>query len=155
MPPSHVYKGGGGGGRPRGRRTMGGSPTRTANLVGFAPLRFPSHGGEKREGRGKRRRKGGHAPSPSPIRTPYGRGRDHPLWAASSLPYGLCRPITSPGVPVTPGTPEKIPGSHGTIPMSEYNLTIYRSLCLDHFETPCHVRYHIRDFKQSSVHHIT
>src|SRR4051812_35338924 len=30
-------------------------------------------------------------------------------------------------------------------PMSKHRLPIYHSLCLDHFETPRHVRDHIRD----------
>src|SRR3954465_1437239 len=30
-------------------------------------------------------------------------------------------------------------------PMSKHRLPIYNSLCLDHFETPRHVRDHIRD----------
>ena len=33
----------------------------------------------------------------------------------------------------------KIPESLGTFPMSEYSRPIYRSLSLDHFETPHHV----------------
>ena len=36
--------------------------------------------------------------------------------------------------------------------MSEYGRPIYRSLRLDHFETPRHVRDHIRDSEQPSVH---
>ena len=40
----------------------------------------------------------------------------------------------------------------GTLPVSEYSRPIYRSLCLDHFETPRHVRDHIRDSEQPSVH---
>ena len=39
----------------------------------------------------------------------------------------------------------KIPESLGTFPMSEYSRPIYRSLHLDHFETPCHVPDLIRD----------
>ena len=35
--------------------------------------------------------------------------------------------------------------------MSECSLTIYESLCLDHFETPRHVRDLIWDFEQPSV----
>ena len=40
-------------------------------------------------------------------------------------------------------------------PVSEYNLPIYQSLRLDHFETPRHVRDHIRDFELPSVHQNT
>ena len=39
--------------------------------------------------------------------------------------------------------------------MSEYSLQIYGSLRLDHFETPRHVRDHIRDSKLPSVHQNT
>ena len=39
--------------------------------------------------------------------------------------------------------------------MSEYSRPIYRSLCLDHFETPRHVRDHIRESEQPSIHQIT
>ena len=46
----------------------------------------------------------------------------------------------------------KIPLSPGTIPISKYRLPIYQSLCLDHFETPRHVRDHIWDSEQPSVH---
>ena len=36
--------------------------------------------------------------------------------------------------------------------MSEYSRPIYRSLRLDHLETPRHVRDRIRDSEQPSVH---
>ena len=42
-----------------------------------------------------------------------------------------------------------------TIPVSEYSRPIYQSSCLDHFETPRHVRDHIRDSEQPSVHQNT
>ena len=60
-------------------------------------------------------------------------------------------PLIPLGVLVTPRYSGKIPESLGTIPMSEYNLPIYESLPLDHFETPRHVRDLIRDSEQSSV----
>ena len=55
------------------------------------------------------------------------------------------------GVLVTPRYSGKIPESLGTIPMSEYNLPIYESLPLDHFETPHHVRDLIQDSEQTPV----
>ena len=55
------------------------------------------------------------------------------------------------GVLVTPRYSGKIAESFGTIPLSEYNLPIYESLPLDHFETPRHVRDIIRDSEQTSV----
>ena len=39
--------------------------------------------------------------------------------------------------------------------MSEYNLPIYQSLPLNHFETPRHVRDHIRESELPSVHQNT
>ena len=39
--------------------------------------------------------------------------------------------------------------------MSEYSRPIYHSLHLDHFETPRHVRDHIRDSELPSVHQNT
>ena len=44
-----------------------------------------------------------------------------------------------------------VPGTPRTLPVSEYHRTIYESLPLDHFETPCHVRDLIRDSEQTSV----
>src|SRR6266496_1899238 len=35
--------------------------------------------------------------------------------------------------------------------MSKHNLPIYQSSCLDHFETPHHLRDHIRDSEQTLV----
>ena len=64
-------------------------------------------------------------------------------------------PLTPGGVPVTPRYSGKIPISPGTIPISKYRLPIYRSLCLDHFETPRHVHDHIRDSELPSVHQNT
>src|SRR4051812_13203781 len=61
-------------------------------------------------------------------------------------------PLSPGGVPVTPRYSGKMPISLGTIPMSKYRLPIYRSLCLDHFETPRHVCDHIRDSELTLVH---
>ena len=61
--------------------------------------------------------------------------------------------------PVDPRDPSGGPGtileSLGTFPMSEYSCPIYRSLHLDHFETPRHVPDLIRDSELPSVHQIT
>ena len=71
----------------------------------------------------------------------------------SSLPLKPTKAHIPPGgVPVTSRYSGKIPISPGTLPISKYRLPIYQSLCLDHFETPRHVRDHIRDFEQTSVH---
>ena len=60
-------------------------------------------------------------------------------------------PLVPQGVPVTPWYSGEIPESLGTIPMSEYNLPIYESLPLDHFDIPRLVRDLVRDFEQTSV----
>ena len=97
--------------------------------------------------RGREKDKEGAPPFPSPIRTrPRGGVRPplrpfsfFPVWpnkAQYSSPYSRNSPV-----------PPKIPESLGTFPMSEYSRPIYRSLRLDHFETPCHVRDLIRDFE--------
>src|SRR3954471_14188685 len=49
------------------------------------------------------------------------------------------------GVPVTSRYSGKFLFSLGTIPKFKHRLPIYQSLRLDHFETPRHVRDHIRD----------
>ena len=48
-----------------------------------------------------------------------------------------------------------IPGTPGTLLVSEYSRLIYQSLYLDHFETPRHVRDHIRDSEEPLVHQNT
>ena len=93
------------------------------------------------------------ATSPSPNRT-RGRGRRAahvglPLLFSTKAHYG---PYSSPGVPVTSRYSGKIPISPGTLPISKHRLPIYQSLRLDHFETPHHVRDHIQDSEQPSVH---
>ena len=116
--------------------------------VGFLPpilVQLGFLGGEGREG--------GRPPSPSPNRTREG-GRGA---ATLGCPFLLSTkahegPYGSRGVPVTSRYSGKIPISPGTILMSKYRLQIYRSLHLDHFETPRHVRDHIRDSEQPSVH---
>ena len=44
-----------------------------------------------------------------------------------------------------------VPGTLGTLPVSEYYHPIYESLPMDHFDTPRHVRDLIRDSEQHSV----
>ena len=91
-------------------------------------------------------------PPPCPIQTPLGEDARHPLRAPLSLPSGPCRPIKAPGGSGNPRYSGKIPISPGTLPTCKYRLPIYQSSCLDHFETPRHVRDHIRDSEQPSVH---
>ena len=54
-------------------------------------------------------------------------------------------PLLPWGVPVTPRFSDKYPKRPETILVSEHSRPIYRSLRLDHFETPCHVPDLIRD----------
>ena len=79
--------------------------------------------------------------TPCPIRTRGGAQQ-----ALSPLPTKahqgpMLLPANSRNSPVL----RKIPESLGTFPMSEYSRPIYRSLRLDHFETPRHVPNLIRD----------
>ena len=148
-PPLYIREGGGGGQRPGGAR-QGGSPTWTPSPSRIRPPTFSFQRRGKEGRRGEEEGKGGRAPSPSYSDSPWG----------ARLPLVGC-PLFSPmaheahdfprGVPVTPRYSDKIPESLGTIPMSEYNLPIYESLPLDHFETPRHVRDLIRDSEQPSV----
>ena len=64
-------------------------------------------------------------------------------------------PLTPRGVPVTPRYSGKYPIHIRTIPVSEYSLQIYQSLCLDDLGTPRHVCDLIQDSQQPSVHQIT
>src|SRR3989337_1421507 len=101
---------------------------------------------EKGKGEGEGRKRA--LPFPSPIRTsPSGRGAatleaflSFPVWPIKAQYEFRNSPVL-----------RKIPESLGTFPMSEYSLPIYRSLPLDHFETPRHVRDLIRDSELSSV----
>ena len=71
-----------------------------------------------------------------------------PFGLSPLFPYGPLRPNTnSRNSPVL----REIPESLGTFPMSEYSLPIYRSLPIDHFETPRHICDLIRDSEQTSV----
>ena len=62
---------------------------------------------------------------------------------------------TPRGVPVTPRYFGICPNLPGTLPKSKHSHPIYRSLCLDHFETSRHICDHIRDSKLPSVHQNT
>ena len=91
--------------------------------------------GKEKEGRGR-------PPSLVQFGPDHGEGCGHLLRPFSPFPYGPLRPNTnSRNSPVL----RKIPESLGTFPKSEYSRPIYRSLRLDHFETPRHVPDLIRD----------
>ena len=135
--PPHIKEQGGGWPAPVGR-----APSRipTRNPI---PSRFPTWG---REGEGRRGREGrqGAPPLPCPIRT-QGEGARHLPWPAPLSPIGPIEAHYFPGGSGNPPVLRFFPKTPGTLPVSEYSHPIYQSLCLDHFETPRHVRDHIRD----------
>ena len=134
--------------RPKERRNPPPSRSRT-------PL-FPTPT-RRGKGRGRGRRKGGRRPlSPSPIRTRGGWGTRPTLAAPLSLSTKAhMAHYFSRGGSGNPPVLRFSPKSPGTLPMSKYSLPIYRSLRLDHFETPRHVRDHIRDSELPLVHQNT
>ena len=138
VPPAPVYKGARGeeAGPRRGRAK--GSPTpigsRTPSfLVGV--------------GEGGKRGRGGRKRGPHPLSNSDQRGAACllPFGLSPLFPYGPIRPIYSPANSRNSPVLRKIPESLGTFPNSEYSHPIYRSLRLDHFETPRHVPDLIRD----------
>ena len=151
VPPTPVYKGARG--RPAGpwgRARRGG----VLLLVGVG-LPFPT---PTRRGKARRRgrRKGGRRP-PSLVQFgPEGEGARGLPWPALSLsPLRPMWPISSPGGFRYPSDTPVFSEITGTLPVFEYSRPIYQSLCIDHFETPHHVRDHIRDSELSSVHQNT
>ena len=123
----------------------------------LGPSRFPPKGreGRKERERGGRKARGCHPPPFLVLFGLKGRGRascpGRPLSLSTRAQQGPLVPGGG-GVPVTLRYSGFSPKTPGTLPVSEYSRPIYQSLCLDHFETPRHVRDHIRDFEQPSVH---
>ena len=114
-------------------------------LVGFPFLFQEGEGGKERE------RKEGAAPPPL-VQFGLGKGaRASSRGLPPLLHYGPIGPLTFPGGSSSLPVLEKSPNLIRTIPESVYNLPIYQSLPLNHFETPRHVRDLIRDSKQTSV----
>ena len=138
MPPAPIYKGAREeeAGPRRGR-------TKCGVLLGLpSPSRIPPPIWNRKRGREKEKEGRGRPPSLVQFGPDQGEGCGHPLGPFSPFPYGPLRPNTnSRNSPVL----RKIPESLGTFPMSEYSRPIYRSLRLDHFETPRHVPDLIRD----------
>ena len=84
---------------------------------------------------------------------PEGEGARDPPWPPLSLSTKAhMAHYFSRGGSGNPPALRFSPKSPGTLPVSEYSRPIYQSLCLDHLETPRHVRDHIRDSEQPSVH---
>ena len=138
VPPAPAYKGAReGGGRPRRRARQGGGPTPTGSRTP------PSLVGVGEKERGEREKEKGAAPLVQ--FGPEGGASLLPFGLSPLFPYGPIRPIYSPANSRNSPVLRKIPESLGTFPMSEYSRPIYRSLRLDHFETPRHVPDLIRD----------
>ena len=137
-PPAPVYKGAREeeAGPRRGRAKCG-------VLLGLpSPSRIPPPTWSRKRGREKEKEGRGHPLSLVQFGPVHGEGARPSLRPFSPFLYGPLRPNTnSRNSPVLP----KIPKSLGTFPMSEYSRPIYRSLCLDHFETPRHIHNLIRD----------
>ena len=115
-----------------------------------APWRGPTPTGSRTPpflvgvGEGKGKEKEGRVRPPSLVQfgPDHGEGCGLPLGPFPPFPYGPLRPNTnSRNSPVL----RKIPESLGTFPKSEYSRPLYRSLRLDHFETPRHITDLIRD----------
>src|SRR3954471_2524375 len=129
-------------------RPQEGNPTRTPN-----PSRFPPKGREGEGRRGRGRRKGGRRPPLLVQFRPDGEGARGLPWTPLSLSTKAHRgPLVPPRVPITLRHSGFIRNFSGTLLVSEYSRPIYQSLCLDHLETPRHVRDHIRDSEQPLVH---
>ena len=144
VPPAPIYK---------GAREEEAGPRRGRTKCGVilglpSPSRIPPPTWNRKKGREKEKEGRGRSLSLVQFGPVHGEGAQPPLRRFSPFPYGPLRPnMNSRNSSVL----RKIPESLGTFPMSEYSLPIYRSLCLDHFETPHHVRDLIRDSKQTSV----
>ena len=145
VPPAPIYKGArGGGGRPGG-----GAPGGVLLPPGVGLPPFPSW---NRTWEGGRRKEGAAPPCPKPIWFgPWGARTIHPLLPSISNKAHV-GPLSPRGGSGNPRYSGKIPISPGTLPISKYRLPIYQYLCLDHFETPRHVRDYIRDSEQPSLH---
>src|SRR3954466_6854564 len=151
-PLAPVYKRAKGEGRPAWFGRAKGSPTPTGSRIPPFLVQL----GEGGKG-GEWRRKGEGAAPPNPLSNsdwawegrapPPGSFPLRPSKAQYSSPYSRNSPV-----------PPKIPEPLRTLPMSEYSRPIYRSLRLDHFETPRHVPDLIRDselLRYIKTHNIT
>jgi hypothetical protein len=149
VPPAPVYKGA----RGRCGRPGEGAPGGVLLPLGVGLPPFLVGIGFGRRKRERERRKEG--PDPLALNQ-FGLGLGGARPTLALLPSFFTKahvgPLSPWGVPVTSRYSGKIPISPRTLSISKYRLTIYQSLCLDHFETPHHVRDHIRDSELTSVH---
>src|SRR4051812_40892017 len=117
--------------------------------VGFPPSKSRSRReGRTREGEGKR-----GAPPPFLVQFRLeGEGARGLPWPPLPLSTKAHETHYTPrGVSVTPRYSGIRLNSSRTLLKSKHSHPIYRSLCLDHFETPRHVCGHIRDSELPSV----
>ena len=136
-------------GRPAKEGRAKGSPTPTGSRT---PSFLVQLGEGGKGGKWRRKGEGGRAPNPLSNSDWAWEGRApppgsfplRPIKAQYSSPYSRNSPVL-----------RKIPESLGTFPNYEYSRPIYRSLRLDHFETPRHVPGLIWDSELLSVHQIT
>ena len=147
MPPGHVYKGVQEGGRVGPYGAPWRSPTPTGRIPPLPSSR------SKRQGRGRRkRRKEGAQPLPL-VQFGLGLGGARPASPSPLKPnkaHILLLPYSRNSLVL-----RKIHEPRGTFPMSEYSRPIYRSLCLDHYETTRHVPDLIGDSELPLVHQNT
>ena len=109
------------------------------SLVGLGE----KEGGEREEG------KGGAPPFLVQF-GPEGEGARGLPWLPLSLSTKAHRgPLVPPRVPITLRHSGFIRNFPGTLPVSEYSHPIYQYLCVDNFETPCHVHDLIWDSEQT------
>ena len=119
-------------------------------LLGLQVLVGVHQEGRKGEGSGGEGKVAGPL-FPSPIWTRGEEARGPPWLPFSFTTKAHMAHYFSRGGSGNPPSLRFSPKSPGTLPVSEYSRPIYQSLCLDHFETPCHVRDHIRDSELTSV----
>ena len=101
---------------------------------------------------GREKERGVPPPSPTPIRTRGEEARGPPWLPFSFSTKAHMAHYFSRGGSGNPPALWFSLKSPGTLPVSEYSRPIYQYLCLGHFKTPRHVRDHIRDSEQTSVH---
>ena len=141
--PPYIKEQGGGRPAPVGRaRRRSPPPSRSRT----PPFPIPTRRGN---GSGRGRRKGGRPPLLVQF-GPEGEGRaacPRPALSLSTKAHYFSRGGSGnpPALRFSPKLPE-------TLPVSEHSRPIYQSLHLDHFETPRHVRDHIRDSELPLVH---
>ena len=135
VPPPPYIKGGGGEGRPRGWRALGGGNLLQVGLP--LPFLVQEGAGRKERERGKAR---GRRPPFLVLFGLKGRGRAscpcRPLSLSTRAQQG---PLVPAGGSGNPRYSDKCLKPSGTFMVSKHSRPIYRSLRLDHFENPRHV----------------